>query len=153
MCRCAGIVAILLAGSFTDSSPGADPAPGQQVRMIERPPDPHGTPRPARDAREVPLKTSLYVELGMPPEARGDTILTESVTLHLVPRDGEPVELIRDGRFVGGASGWLRPRQVTLLVATQAARRPNELISPSHHPGRRTRDVDVHRRSPCGRRK
>jgi hypothetical protein len=25
-------------------------APGQQARLAERPPDPHGSPRPARDA-------------------------------------------------------------------------------------------------------
>ena len=48
---------------------GASPSLGQQVKLVERAPDPHGSPRPARDARDVPLRTSLYFELGPPPEA------------------------------------------------------------------------------------
>jgi hypothetical protein len=42
---------------------------GQRVKLVERAPDPHGSPRPARDARDVPLGTSLYLELAVPPGA------------------------------------------------------------------------------------
>ena len=47
------IRALLLAGS----------ARGQVLKLVERAPDPHGSPRPARDAMDVPLRTSLYLEI------------------------------------------------------------------------------------------
>ncbi len=83
-------------------------APGQDVRLVERPPDPHGAPRPARGARDVPLRTSLYLELALPPGAKADEVDPESVSVRLQPDGGEPVELLGPGRrFAGGASGWL----------------------------------------------
>ena len=48
---------------------GASGSLGRQVKLVERAPDPHGGPRPARDARDVPLRTSLYFELGASAEA------------------------------------------------------------------------------------
>jgi len=36
----------------------ARPCDGQPVKLAERAPDPHGSPRPARDATDVPRRTS-----------------------------------------------------------------------------------------------
>ena len=36
--------------------------------MVERLPDPHGIPRPARGAEHVPLATSLYFQLAIEAE-------------------------------------------------------------------------------------
>src|SRR6185437_9714914 len=41
----------------------AAPCPGQAVKVVDRAADPHGSPRPARAARDVPPRTSLYLEL------------------------------------------------------------------------------------------
>jgi hypothetical protein len=95
------LVAILASRSF-----------GQQVKLVERLPDPHGSPRPARDARDVPLRTSLYLELELPREAKPGEIDPESVSLSLRQEGGNAVALLQQGRrFAGGASGWLRPKQ------------------------------------------
>ncbi len=83
------------------------PSLGQPVKLVERAPDPHGSPRPFRDARDVPLRTSLYLELAAP----SGEVNPESVSLSLCPDGGESVELLRPGhRFADGASGWLRPK-------------------------------------------
>jgi hypothetical protein len=87
--------------------------PAQQVAIIERPCDPHGTPRPARGARDVPLATSLYFELGMGPAAQAEAVSTDSVTVQLEPERGAPRPLLGPGQqFAGRSSGWLRPRRV-----------------------------------------
>src|SRR3954464_820980 len=83
------------------------PALGQQVKLLEQPPDPHGFPRPARGARDVPLRTSLYVALGLPAQAQADAVLPETVAIRLQPQGGEPFDLLTPGRhFAKGYSGW-----------------------------------------------
>jgi len=85
----------------------ARPCDGQPVKLAERAPDPHGSPRPARDAKDVPRKTSLYFEL----ESAGE-VDPETVSVRLQADGGEAVELLRSGRrFAEGASGWLRPKR------------------------------------------
>ena len=49
------------------------PAFAQHAAIVDRPPDPHGSPRPARDARDVPVKTSIYFELGAPKGTKSGT--------------------------------------------------------------------------------
>ena len=106
----AAIVLAMLA--FAAGGGLAEQAAGQQVVLVERPPDPHGTPRPARDARHVPLKTSIYFELGLPKDAKDDRLLADSVAVQLQPQGGRAVDVLQAGRrFAAGASGWLRPRQ------------------------------------------
>jgi Glycosyl hydrolases family 39 len=85
---------------------------GQQVKLVERAPDPHGAPRPARDARNVAVRTSLYLELELPgPDKTGD-VNPDSVAVSLQAEGGAPIELLAAGRrFAHGASGWLRPKQ------------------------------------------
>jgi hypothetical protein len=90
----------------------ASRAAAQQVKLVERAPDPHGSPRPAREARDVPLRTSLYLELGMPPEARAGEVGLDSVSVTLRSEGGAAIELLRPGRrFAEGVSGWLRSKQ------------------------------------------
>ena len=61
------VTAMLLAvlGPFAPSKGVA-----QAVKVVERAPDPHGSPRPFRDAGDVPLRTSLYLELATTPGAK-----------------------------------------------------------------------------------
>jgi hypothetical protein len=85
---------------------------GQQVKLVERAPDPHGSPRPARNARDVPLRTSLYLELGMSGGAKPGEVSPESVAVRLETEGGEAIELLGPGqRFAEGVSGWIRPKQ------------------------------------------
>jgi hypothetical protein len=85
---------------------------GQHVKLVEREPHPHSSPRPARKARDVPPRTSLYLELTLPPEARAGEVDPESISVALRAEGGEAVELLRTGRHCAeGASGWLRPKQ------------------------------------------
>ena len=86
-------------------------AAGRQITLIQRPPDPHGTPRPAPKARDVPLETSVYLELGLSADFKDDQILAESVAVRIQPDRGEPLEALQPGRrFAAGCSGWLRPK-------------------------------------------
>jgi Glycosyl hydrolases family 39 len=90
---------------------GASASLGQQVKLVERPPDPHGSPRPAREARDVPLWTSLYFELGVSAAVKDVTdVNPESVAVRLQAKGGHTAELLRPGRrFAEGSSGWLKP--------------------------------------------
>ena len=90
---------------------GSMPCIAQQVKLVERPPDPHGSPRPARGARNVPLRTSIYFELETSHGAQGGDVRAESVSVSLQPEGGARVEMLRSGgRFAEGCRGWLRPK-------------------------------------------
>jgi hypothetical protein len=88
------------------------PAAKAQVKLAERPPDPHGSPRPAKGARDVPERTSIYFELETPPGPKADDVSPESVAVRL-QADGKPAtELLGPGgKFPAGIRGWLRPKQ------------------------------------------
>lgn len=104
---------ISVAGLLFAAGPpaGQAPAPAPAVIIAERPLDPHGSPRPARGSRDVPLKTSLYVELGQPRGAAPNPVEPKSVTVELRREGGAPVRLLGPGQtFARGASGWLRTR-------------------------------------------
>src|SRR5690242_13346761 len=102
----------LVAIAFVTLGPLADSrSPGQEVRLVERAPDPHGSPRPVRDARDVPPRTSLYLELGLPPGSKAGAVDPETVSITLQPEGGAAIALLREGRrFAAGTSGWLRPK-------------------------------------------
>jgi hypothetical protein len=107
-----GSTIVVLLGLALGSLP-ASPALGQQVTLIARAPDPHGTPRPARGARDVPLGTSLYFELGVTPNTTGDEVRADSVTVRLEPEGGAPLAILGPGQqFAPRSTGWLRPRQI-----------------------------------------
>ena len=87
------------------------PAPAQTAKLVERPPDPHGSPRPFREAKDVPVRTSLYLELAAPPGAKASEANPDSVSVSLRPDEGAAVELLGPGRrFAAGALGWLKPK-------------------------------------------
>lgn len=98
---------IVVIGSFASAS-----CQGQEVKLTERPADPHGCPRPARAARDVPVRSSLYFELEIPQGASGGAVSSESVAVSLQPDGAAALELLRPGRrFAFGCGGWLRPKQ------------------------------------------
>ncbi len=83
-----------------------------QVALVERAPDPHGSPRPARDARDVPVKTSIYFEVGTTKQAEGGDVHPDIVSARLQEQGDGAVELLQPGqRFADDASGWLRPKR------------------------------------------
>ena len=88
----------------------AFPCAGQQVKLAERLPDPHGSPRPA-NAGDVPVRTSIYFELEGLPGAKGGDVSASSVSVSLQPAGGAVAELLRGGRFAEGCRGWLEPKQ------------------------------------------
>ena len=82
--------------------------PAQQIKILERPPDPHGSPRPAR-CRDVPVRTSLYFELDAQQRPKGGEVSPESISVSLQPQGGSPVLMLRPGGiFSEGCRGWLR---------------------------------------------
>jgi hypothetical protein len=96
---------------FTLAVVVAAPSFAQPVQLAERPPDPHGSPRPARDARDVPQKTSIYLELRVPTQARTSNVDPESVSVTVKPPRGDAIDLLHPGRrFAAGASGWLKSK-------------------------------------------
>ena len=101
------IAMFLAAGALVLAT--ALPAPGQ-IRLLESVADPHGVPRPARGAVDVPMGTSLYFKLAFDHD---DPIAADSVTVRLEADDLEPITLLKqDRRFADGVRGWLR-RQPT----------------------------------------
>lgn len=95
---------------------------GQQVRLLQRALDPYGSPRPANKGRDVPLRTSIYFELGPPLGAKDDPLLAESVLISLQASGGDRIDVLRSGqRFAKGASGWLRPMRLTAGADLTAA--------------------------------
>ena len=61
------------------------PSSGKRSSWSSAQPDPHGSPRPFRDARDVPLRTSLYLELATPPGAKAGEVSPDSVSVSLQP--------------------------------------------------------------------
>ena len=87
-------------------------ASGQEVKLVERPPDPHGSPRPARCARNVPVNTSIYFEVAISTQIKVGDVDPEALSVVLQEQGGAMVELLQPGgRFTEGGSGWLRPKQ------------------------------------------
>ncbi len=96
--------AILLAASLA----GASPIDHRPARIVEREPNPHGSPRPFRGAKNVPVRSSLYVELTA---ASGTKIDPTAVAISLRAEGGEALKLLEPGHlFAQGASGWLRDK-------------------------------------------
>ena len=90
---------------------GASTLLGGEIRLVHDKPDPYGSPRPARDAVEVPLRTSFYFELELNAAETDDRILADSVTLSLQAGDAEAIDLLLPNRrFADPGRGWLRPR-------------------------------------------
>ncbi len=106
---------------------------GQHIALVEQPPDPNGTPRPARDAHDVPLRTSLYIELKSAPDGKLGTINPDTVAVRLEPERGQTIELLQPGRrFVTGGVGWLRPKQDAQGVRSLAVYiEPGQPLEPS----------------------
>jgi len=117
---------------------------GEQAKLVERAPDPHGSPRPARDSHDVPLRTSLYFELALVVDPKAREAVADEVAVSLQPEGGDSVELLEaGGKFANGASGWIRPNgDKSLAVYVE----PGAALKPSTRYG-----VNVRVRSPRGR--
>ena len=100
------------------------PAGAAALKLVERAPDPHGSPRPARDAQDVPLRTSIYFELASPAEAKPAATTKPatapaappSLAVSLQPDPGDAVELLGPASFAAGASGWVRTSEKAVHV-------------------------------------
>jgi hypothetical protein len=90
----------------------AAPVWGGEIRVVQRKPDPFGSPRPANAAAQVSTRTSLYFELELKDAAPGDRILAESAALSLQADQGEAIPLVgADALFRERAAGWVRPHE------------------------------------------
>jgi hypothetical protein len=90
---------------------------GQALTLVQRAPDPHGSPRPARDAMNVPLGTSIYFELQMPNDAVANEPAANSIAVSLQEDHADAVVLLQQGgKFANGASGWARPSGKSEMV-------------------------------------
>jgi hypothetical protein len=127
----------------------AGPACGQALKLIERAPDPHGSPRPARDATDVPLQTSLYFEVELPAGSRGADAIARRIAVDLQPDHKDPVELLRPGEhFEGASTGWLRPSDKSIAVYLETGRQLAQATRYTVHvtagsPAATTRPADV----------
>src|SRR6185437_13736004 len=92
-------------------------ARAQSLKLVQRAPDPHGSPRPARDATNVPLQTSLYFEIELPAGTKTGKSIAQSIAVSLEPSNGATIELLNpDQHFENGAKGWLRLSDKSLSV-------------------------------------
>lgn len=82
-----------------------------EVKLISRPHDPYGWPRPGNRHEHVPLRTSFFFELGLDAAEPGDGVLADSISVELKHEDGEALAMLRAGRqFASGFSGKTWPR-------------------------------------------
>jgi len=101
-------------------------AHGQSLKLIQRAPDPHGSPRPARDATNVPLQTSLYFEIELPAGTKTGKSIAQSIAVSLQPADGAAVDLLKPGQhFENSAKGWLRLSDKSISVYLETGRKLN----------------------------
>ncbi len=100
-------VLVIVVGLFvTESSFGGD------VALVVRSPDPNGSPRPAKDSTDVPLRTSIYLELASTQSAKSAAIDPDSVSITLKKNQGETVPILTPRRrFSPGFSGKIAPKQ------------------------------------------
>ncbi len=70
----------------------------QNIQILRANPDPYGYPRPAPNEKNVPVGTSIFLQLGFNDENTEDSILADSISVQLGPRDGPPVEVLKSGR-------------------------------------------------------
>ncbi|MCR4415903.1 MAG: hypothetical protein NUV77_26105 [Thermoguttaceae bacterium] len=71
---------------------------GGELRLLAKPHDPYGSPRPARGQENVPLLTTFYVELGVDQGGGSDAVLPESVGIELEPEGQPALAVLRPGR-------------------------------------------------------
>jgi len=104
-----GIAALVWAQ--TRPTTQATAAPSAKLALLVRQSDPYGWPRPAKNATDVPLRTSIYFLVGVE-KVGHDRILPDSVTVKIRALGEKWTDLLQAGRhFVGPASGYLRVQQ------------------------------------------
>ncbi len=131
-CEAAGKTALLLLLVWSGlhcAAGGLHPAAGAELRLVRRPADPYGSPRPGNGEEHVPVATSLFMQVQVAGDAE-DAVLQQSLNLSLHGEGLSPVPLIRDGQMVAGASGWIRsgeangPAQLQVYVELPQALQP-----------------------------
>src|SRR5262249_29407924 len=84
-------------------------AAGAEIKLVTKPADPYGSPRPAAGQGHVPLRTTFYVELALGEKA-ADAVLPEPVAIELEPEGGAAFAILRPGRqFATGYTGKFIP--------------------------------------------
>lgn len=110
------------------------------IRMVESVADPHGLPRPARDAAHVPPDTSLYFKLALDAEDDGDAIDLDTIRVALraedasggEDRDDAAILLLEPGqRFADGVAGWVRRVSVGDAAGAAVYLDPGRTLEPS----------------------
>jgi hypothetical protein len=106
------VLASCLGLSCWAAAPVAARAAVPPIRLVERPPNPHGSPRPARDATNVPIGASLYFELEHSDKRKNaEEPRPDSVVVEFGPEGGPLSELLAAGqRFSAGSLGWMKPK-------------------------------------------
>jgi len=88
-----------------------------ELELLSLKPDPYGYPRPAPGAVHVPVRTSLFFQLGFKDKGANDEVLADSVAVRLRAADMAEVEILSAGqKFAQGYSG-----QVTFSRQPQSA--------------------------------
>lgn len=129
MARIAAALAVITIVSGGLPGTSLAQAPRSEVTIVHRQPDPYGVPRPFAGEEHVPLKTSLYFELGLLPDAAGDSVDSDSIEVTIQTGEAAPVPLLTAGRKFTEASaagktfpGKGQAKSPTLGVSIELAR-------------------------------
>ena len=88
----------------------ACPSQGDDPEILKRNPDPYGYPRPAPAAKDVPVGTSFFIQLGFRDKNSSDAVIADSVVVQLRSSDLDETELLGSGgRFADGYTGSIAP--------------------------------------------
>jgi hypothetical protein len=89
---------------------GAGPASIDGINIIQQKHDPFGFPRPGRNQKNVSVQTSFYIVIGPEKGAPQDSVLTDSISMTLLPEGGDPLQIVKPGLvFAEGYRGKTRP--------------------------------------------
>jgi len=71
---------------------------GGEIKLLSKPHDPYGSPRPAPGQQHVPLLTTFYVELSVGQRGSSDAVVPESIRIELEPKGGRAFAVLRPDR-------------------------------------------------------
>lgn len=110
---CALATGIWCAAGWNTTVAGAD------LAVVKKAADPYGLPRPGPDQTNVPLRTTLYVELASSDKNVSVTVVPESVVIELEPEGAPAIPVLGAGRkFASGFHGRLIPGKGAKALST-----------------------------------
>jgi len=82
----------------------------QEIKLLRAKPDPYGYPRPAPNQKNVPVATSVFLQIGFDDNNTTDYVLSDSIAVQIGPRGEPAIDMLKPGtQFANGYRGKVFP--------------------------------------------